>query len=308
MKSLGYIVRPFVCTCEIQALLLLVFFSSCIKEECPETDKNMQTIHILPVWENKDSLPTGIRVYFFSKETNKSFQDNFPSSGGITTIRNGTYSLLMYNNDSEKILFRNTLLRDSFEAYTREQVRSSFINPVPEEKTYEEPDNLWISYLDSVEISSSTKEIRLYPVQTVHRYTGHIKTDQVDKIQAARGAISGITTSLLLRKQSTGKEPGTLLFDAVKTADGISFTFSSFGPYPRNGSQPRKHYLSLEFLLANGIYRHNFEITNPLDSIPGGGVLPVNYIVLPPDTTAGNGGSFDGNVDNWVNIFFPIPI
>lgn len=289
----------------------MLSFSKCIKEECMSNERVLRTVHILPIWDNGTKIPDGIRIYFFSMETNKFVQDNLDATGGYTDIRDGVYRLLMYNNDSEKIMFRNISKYETFEAYTNKISRPSFVNPAPGEETFDQPDVLWAACIDSLVISDKTKEIRLYPKFLVHKYYGRIEAEGLEYVKQIRGAITGQQSSVILKDKTTGNNPSTLFFDAQKDEKEIRFVLRSFGIMHKKGSQSenQKHFLTLEFLLSHGYIKHDFEITEKMDTIPDEGTIFINNkIVIPPDTTGGNDGGFNANVGNWEEVIYPIPL
>lgn len=290
------------------SLLILLLFWSCIKEKkCHLSEQKTETIYILPVWEEGTIIPEGLRVTFYSKESNKYIQDNLLPKGGNTTIRGGEYELIIYNNDSEKIRYRNISKYNIHEAYTDKIQRPSYVNPVPDEETFEQPDVLWLDQKDYVLIHETPQTITVYPKQMVKEYTGRIVVEGMEQVQAIRGAITGMMSKLNLSTQKATGKSGTIFFDVNAIDQGIEFTFRSFGVYT-NDMLPRKHYLTLEFLIRNGIARQNIDVTNLMESLINGGVLKIDkIIVIPPDPTDPDGG-FDADVGKWDEVTVPIPI
>lgn len=294
---------------KLLSLSLISLFVGCIKEDCPSSEETHQTVHILPIWDDNSKKPGGVRVTYYSLESKKYAQENLSSDGGVTDIRKGEYSLILYNNDSEKIRFRNTSSYDTHEAYTSKISRPSYNNPVPNEETFDQPDILWWDKIDTFSITDDPKVINFYPKQAVRKYEGEIQIEGMEYVQAIRGAMTGmITTFRLNGKQAEGK-PGTVFFDAHCLNEEVIFSFLSFGVYEREEScNSLKHYLTLEFLLPNGIVSRRIDVTQQMDSICEGGFLDIDQpIVIPPDTTDSDNG-FNGNVGEWDEIFYPIGI
>lgn len=291
----------------ILVFFILILCTSCIKDECPLTKRKTKDIYIYPIWGNTSELPEGIRVSFYSKENKKYVQDNLETNGGNCNIREGLYSLILYNNDSEKIFFRNVPEYESHEAYTNKVYRPSFENPIPEEETYDQPDLLWVDTKDSFYIMDTTNQIEFQPLQMVKRYSCTMEAEGLEQVQSIRGAITGMMSSLVIKNKSTGNKSSTIFFDAEKSKNRLYFNFKSFGTYKENNTD-RKHILILEFLLPNGIARQNINITQQMDSLLNGGFIPINKtIIIPPDTTKEDGG-FDADVGKWDEIVYPIPI
>lgn len=291
-------------TCPLFILLLL---SSCIKDYCSLSEQKIRTIRILPSWAEGSKKPEGIRVVLYAHKNGKYVQDNFLPEGGTMNIREGNYATIMYNNDSETIFFRKNTEYKTFEAYTKHISRPSFVNPVPEEDTFDQPDFLWADNHDTIEVSDVSLVISFYPQQLVKEYIGFIYVEGMEQVQAVRGAITGMMGSCVLSTKRTKDKSATIFFDADKASNGIHFKFRSFGIFQEDDIS-RKHYLTIEFLLPNSIARQNINITSQVDSLINGGILQFDKtIVLPPDTTGGDGG-IDADVGKWDEIIYPIPI
>lgn len=289
-------------------LLIMLLFPSCIHDDNDDCtrEKGIISVEILPDWEGQKGLPEGVRVYFYSLKTNKYVQDNYLTNGGKSEIREDDYQLILYNNDSEKIVFQNIGKYETHEASTNQMSRPSFQNPVQGEHTYSQPDNLWWDHIDSFEISPESTTIHFKPKQMVHLYNGRIEVEGLENAHGVRGAITGMIGRLQLAS-GKGSESSTIFFDATSDSNTVSFSFRSFGTFCGE-SVSTKHYLALEFLLKNGIVQRNIDITNLLKKNPNGGNFAIDAeISLPPDTTSTNGG-FDSNVNDWKEIIYPIPI
>ena len=289
-------------------LLFTALFFSCIRDKDDDcvSEKEMIALEVLPDWEGQTGLPEGIRVLFYSLNTQKYVQDNYLTQGGKADIREGGYQLLMYNNDSEKILFGNIGKYETHEAYTNQVYRPSFQNPAQGEVTYAQPDNLWLDHIDSLNLSQESRVIRFKPRQMVRLYYGQVEVEGLSQAHEVRGAVTGVIGKLKLASEK-GREPGTVFFDATTHSDTVSFFFRCFGTFSGE-SIPVKHYLALEFLLRNGIVQRNIDITNLMDQLPSGGHFKIDSeISIPADTTS-TGGGFDSNVNDWKEIIYPIPI
>ena len=296
-------------------LVLVIFvsllFTGCIKEDYSCNEKGLRTVRIVVIWPDNDKIPEGIRVYFFSQNTKKYTQDNLNTEGGYTDIRDGQYSLLMYNNDSEKIQFRNISQYKSIEAYTSKIGAPSQTSPAPEEEIFDQPDALWVASIDTLIVSDDTKEIRLYPKPVIHRYYGKVDIEGIEHVKQVRGAVTGMKSSMKLVDRSTTAKPVTLYFNGKKDENVITFAWKTFGIIQEDNVQTEKlkHYLILEFLLSHKTIRYEFDITDKADVLPDEGTITINApIVIPPDTTSGNDDGFQGNVGNWDEILYPIPL
>lgn len=289
-------------------LVTIVLLSSCIKEnlcEC-KPQKAMVHLQILPEWNTGIQRPEGIRIWFYSLDTHKYVQDNFPPQGGEILMREGNYQLILHNNDSEKIIFRNTGSYEAAEAYTNKMSRPSYISPVDNEDTFGQPDKLWLDFIDSFEISPKSTLIRFQPRQLTKTFAGTVKVEGLKNVQAVRGAITGMQGSILLSTGQANKS-STIFFDVTANKDDVKFEFRCFGPFHQKESIA-KHFLALEFLLPHGIIQKNIDITQQIENLLDGGVVEINKeITIPPDTTGTDGG-FNANVEDWKELVYPINI
>lgn len=288
-------------------LLTMQLSSGCIDEDCPSSNLAMRTVQILPVWPEEIQKPEGVRVLFYSLKNGKYVQDNFPAEGGVMRLREGEYATVLYNNDSEAISFKNNDEYELFEAYTKHLSRPSYVNPVPGEDTFGQPDRLWVANHDTVEVADVSIVVNYNPEQMVIEYIGFVAVDGLEQVEIARGAVTGMMRSCVLSSRRTKDQSSTLFFDAEIVKGGVTFTCRSFGRYLENGI-PRKHYLTLEFLMKNSIASQNIDISHQIDSLIHGGRFRIDKtIVLPPDTTKEDGG-IDADVGNWDEIIYPIPL
>lgn len=287
--------------------VMAVLLHSCIREGYDEDcEKQMVRLQVLPQWDAQAMLPEGVRVMFYSLDTHRYVQDNFPARGGEIELRQGNYQMVMYNNDSEKILFRNLNDYSAIEAYTNKMSRPSFVNPTIGEETYGQPDVLWMDKMESFRVASSSATVYFKPQQQVKLYTGWVEADGLGYVHGVRGAITGMLGNINL---STGKagRPSTIFFDALVKGHTVTFSFRSFGVFQQE-LPSTKNYLSLEFLLPNGVVQRNVDITDKMGKLFNGGFVQLtDTLNIPPDTTT-TGGGFNGTVDDWNEIIYPIPI
>lgn len=294
------------CSINVSFLLVSLLLNGCIKDRCPLTEGNLRMMQICPLWPEGCQEPTGIRVFFYSFTYQKYVLDNYPPEGGSISIRQGKYALIMYNTDSETIFFRNAPDYSTHEAYTKRINRPSYVSPVPDEEGYEQPDILWEADIDAYDVDQTTSIIYLHPQQLVKEYSGTIAVEGLGPVKAVRGAVTGMMSSCFLKSKQCGTKSASVFFDIDKGLDSIYFKFRSFGIYQEDMS--RKHFLTLEFLLSNGIARKNIDLTEQLNRLMDGGKLLIDKtIVIPPDSTDSDGG-FDTDVGKWDEIIYPIPI
>lgn len=261
----------------------------------------------------------GIRAVIY--HANGSFSEsNLPQAGGRLPMPEGTHDVLLYNNDTEYIVFDRLSTAATATATTRGVTRSSLGELHAGERTVNQPDQLYGCY-DEEYTAQRTLQPVPYPV-VMHplTYTYYIRY-KFDKglkyVALARGALAGMAESVYLSDGHTGDQAATVLFDCVLTDWGVETQMQSFGVpnypgdhYTRADGSSAHYLLNLEVRLQNGkILSYEFDVTDQVNGQPRGGVISVDGIVVSDeDGTEGSGG-FDVDVDGWGDqIDIPLPI
>ena len=288
------------------SLVTVLLLSACIRDKHAECEDEMISLRVVSHWEGQETIPEGIRLILYSLDSKRYIQDNFPKEGGEADIRKGNYQMFIYNNDSEKILFKNIGKYEDHEVFTNPIIRPSYISPVSGEETLGQPDKFWLDRIDFFELSSKSFKANFYPKQMVKKYNGYVEVEGIENAHEVRGAVTGMIGHLRL---STGEadNPSTIFFDANIVANTVIFNFQCFGVFHKE-STPTKHYVALEFLLRKGIIQRNIDITEQMNKLLNGGAIKIeDELTIPPDTTGTEDG-FNGNVDDWKEIIVPIII
>lgn len=261
--------------------------------------------------------PSGLRVVNTSAESGKDTH-NIGADGGVVTLFEGPNDILLYNNDTEYILFtnHNDGSKASTRATTRSRSRSTFKEGVfatPGEETMTPPDMLFANYIEGYDpektIDPVDVDVTLQPL--VYTYYIHYKFKEGLKYVAiARGALSGMASWVVLDTGDTSEEAITLLFEDCKvTENGVEAQVRSFGlpgfpheNYPTR-TEARNHELSLEVMLRNGkMLDFKFDVTTQVEAQPHGGVIVLeekDYIVIEEEDGSQGSGSFDVEVEGW---------
>ena len=94
-------------------------------------------------WSYDDLRPDvadGVRVVIYADEGESLGETNLSQAGGrILSLPEGTHDLLLYNNDTEYIVFNNTTMAASALATTRTLTRGSFAALHKDERTVNQP-------------------------------------------------------------------------------------------------------------------------------------------------------------------------
>lgn len=164
------------------------------------------------------SMPEGLCVNAYSSDGRKTSR-HLPPEGGIVEMTPGINSLLMYNDDTEYIVFDDLNNSVSAKATTRARSRTGYtgntLNPArgnDTEKTVSPPDALFGYYAETFDqkpsVSPGRIDVTLKPL--VFSYLVRYEfTHGVKYIGVARGALTGMAESVYLYDGHTGKTQAT---------------------------------------------------------------------------------------------------
>lgn len=259
--------------------------------------------------------PEGLRVVVYNSDSTRSTL-NLAPEGGLAQMRPGQHSLLLYNNDTEYILFNNLRSFASAKATTRTRSRASYLDsrePGTNEHTVTQPDMLYGNYVErftATRNNATPLTITMHPL--VFTYLVRYEFSHgIEYVALARGALAGMAEGVMLGTGHTSKETATVLFDATVHNFGVQATVRSFGTpdrsnptYTTNGlaSKATQRYgLNLEVRLKNGkIKSFDFDVTDQVASQPKGGVIIVKGLEITHEEGKSTGGSaFNVKVVNW---------
>lgn len=281
--------------------------------------------------------PAGVRLHTFDNELKVPVSNhNLESRGGRIAINSGRYDLLLYNNDSEGILFENIEGVENASATTRTRTRSTYSTRYPNEVTVSLPDVLFAGFVPEFELEKPRDGEMLYRKidvgLTPRTWTYLVRyefTSGQEFLAGAEAYLSGMAGSVRLNDGYThDNNIVTLLLDCSSSTYGVESVVRSFGlpgfDYPgvKQGivseamasskvASANKLVLAMKFL-SGRTKTLEFDVTDQVRRQPRGGVIVVRGIIVTPEEGEGpssEGGGFEGNVNDWEeNIDVDIPI
>lgn len=258
----------------------------------------------------RPKYPSGLRVVAYNEKGDYNIH-NIKPQGGVVSLYEGMNDLLFYNNDTEYIIFSRTGQGATTRATTRTRTRATYTPSAfakEGEPTLSPPDMLFANYYENYYaekvVEPTDVEVELQPLVFTYKIRYEFKSG-LEYVAMARGALSGMASSVLLNTGETSEDSATLLFDCEVTDYGVRAIVNSFGApgypnpnYPTRADNP--HALNLEILLRNGKeLDFNFDVTNQLKTQPHGGVIVVKDIEISDDDGKQGSGAFDVEVDEW---------
>mgnify|MGYP000214118617 CR=1 FL=1 len=114
------------------------------------------------VWSTRfvPDAPDGLRVQVYNEDGTNNILNVAPE-GDIVRMRTGEHSLLLYNNDTEYIVFNDIAALASASATTRSLTRGAFEALHAGERTVNQPDMLYGAYIGSYEALPTQETVGL---------------------------------------------------------------------------------------------------------------------------------------------------
>ena len=279
-------------------------FSGCILEDikpCPPVD-----IRVEPDWALAPGAdPEGMAYCFYPVDGGDPWRfDLAGREGGTVRIPEGVYSLIVFNDDTSGVLFRDLDSYEKAEVYSRELSFKLAVNrpDAPNVSGCLDPDIMWTSACPRIEVKEG-EIVRCSPKQLTPR----IKVDIYD-IKNLSGAdsyfasLDGLGEAVCLcnsRIDSTTSVPFALRPSAD---DSLTGSFHCFGVVGMG------HTLSLYVTMADGEKLHfrydvGEQMQNSADSMLINILVPGPEL---PESGSSDKDAFDVEVDGWhtVNVYF----
>lgn len=246
--------------------------------------------------ELRPKEPEGVRIHIFNEDNETETVRNLTKSNStVRFTEEGHYDVLLYNNDTEYIVFEGLESFGSAHATTRGSSRSRVVNP---------PDMLFAAYMGSlwVEKATCTDTLTVTLKPLVYTYLLRFEfSEGAEELGTAAGALDGLASRVNLSNGSTTPDVGTIGFDCSVGDFGVQALVKSFGipnyPNPHYGRSSRQCDAYLNVRLKDGTAKQfKFDVTEQMEKQPHGGVILIQDINLYEDAT---GGGFDVEVDGW---------
>lgn len=242
--------------------------------------------------------PEGVRIHVFNEDNETETVRNLTKTN--STVRfseEGHYDVLLYNNDTEYIVFEGLESFGSAYATTRGSSRSRVVNP---------PDMLFAAYMDSLWVEKATYTDTLTVTLRPLVYTYLLRfefSEGAEELGTATGALDGVASRVNLSNGSTTSDVGTIGFDCTVGDFGVQALVKSFGipnyPNPHYGRSSRQCDAYLDVRLKDGTTKQfKFDVTEQMEKQPHGGVILIQDIKMGDNMS----GGFDVGVEGWGDI------
>lgn len=322
-------------------IAMVVLMSACRKEICYTHDDHSEGVRVEfaatweLVWERDygcswqncwnqawgcnyedfcPCVPAGLRVLTYH-ESGKTAEHNIEPTGRKLTLgEEGEYRFLLYNNDTEYIVYDGLYSLEDAVATTRTRTRDGFKSPNEEERIMNQPDMLFGRHVESyyVERKIGTEKIELEMRPLV--YTYHVRivfSYGYQHVLRANGVMAGMAEKVYLYDGHTGPESASILFECEQGETGLSANVMTFGVpgYPGDhyvkGDEDGDFMIRLEVLMTNEqVKTFDIDISSQMKNQPRGGVIEIKDLEITDEEAKKpeiGGGGFGVGVDGWGN-------
>ncbi len=314
------------------AAAMTLSLSGCVYDYPPKECFMTASVEVRFDWSLADGspLPDGMGVMMYPGVSPDYFRFDMPPEGAEISLKDNTYSVISYNNDSSDILFRDDDGFGRFKAVTAsaqlsdgraeiatgQRLPASGSEPprprgAESEPVRREPDMLFAAAREGFTVpppmqADGATIMRLQPRPMTVRYS--VTVDEVENIMSVASAsiaISGQSEGILLsgpqRLPQKVTVPGTVVSGTINSLSGEILTFGvpdgevattlSLYVWLRDGSK-----MAFEFPVSDQIepHRNDTHIS-----------LRVKGVRL-PQVSAGSGTGMEVDVDEWESVFIEL--
>lgn len=275
-------------------------------------------------------LPEGVRISLYNGKESTTYRDTY---GGNIVSTDGEHHLLVFNSDTEMILFRGMDRLETAEAYLDVRTRAPYRNspatkagsrngiyypPVSRanERTRSEvlvgqPDRVFATATTTVKVTYNETQthdtIHARPESRVMFVNLKVRVKGIDNVRECRGSLSGVCRSYFFGRDISGQETGTMIFDLEKNNNTYTQTVTVFGlaksPQDTPAEEQIQQIVALEFLLKdNSVKTFEVDVQKDIrfDELKPEAEIPIELEqVIIPDVKPEGGGGFDADISDW---------
>ncbi len=313
------VLKSYMMLIAIVVIIAVTSLTSCIYDYDHCDDAAMRRIKIVFDWDRAPSAdPAGMAVYFFPIGEGAIWRFDIASNkGGFVSIPSGSYHMLVYNNDTYDILFRDESNYEDYDAYTaafgelpRRLIPDSM--DIDIDNMHPCPDMLWTVAQARVDIKTdrieygdtvSEEEILCHPDELCAIYNYEIRNvKRLYGVKYMVAIISGMSPSVHMATGILGRDDVVLPVEAVARDNNmIAGRFYTFG---RTGDVMAPNILDLYVELGDGRkLRYRFDVTRQVLEArdPYNVSIVIDGLEL-PESSSNPQGPLDVSVDDWTTI------
>lgn len=282
---------------------LLLITGSCRKElYYGQENGEGHTVEVDITWPSGITAPEGARVLFYPKDGGSPLVYNISASGDKVCVPEGTYDVVLFNNDTEYVKLYETAAESTLEARTTTVVKSGEMKSFPSQDIVNMPDLFYSYKINNFRVTSgSASDILKATPQP------RVKTFKVKVLVGGTGGMSCVSSGTGFISTVYGSYfPGTEAYPTTDSAIYFNFdnkqstymegTVRTFGIDTSTG---KTQIFKLVLTLTDGsTTAYECDITNQLNvDLSTGEVL----VTIPTtiNISAGTPSGFNVTVTGW---------
>lgn len=300
----------------VLAGLLAAMSGGCTHKSLDSCPAVTDDLHVAFGWDAEAvALPEGMAVFFYPQQGSGYWRYDLPPEGGHVAVPRNRYDVIIYNNDTDAMLFEGTGSFATASVTTRQGNLSDGVaalytgaepphsHEAADEPVRQQPNQLWVCAAANVDATHATDSITLTPAPAVATYRITV-TDitNLGSVSQMSMSLSGLAAGLRFADRvpltTAVTVPGSLSQTSPTSAVGTMLTF---------GSAASANHLCLYFWLRDGQKKVvDFDVSTQIASAPDpmDVAITVSGVELPevetsPGGNPGSGSGIDVGVDNW---------
>lgn len=258
----------------------------------------------------------GTRCYFYRSEDGSYVTTaNFSGmKGGSLYLGEGTYDVISYNSDTDKLHWRGDKALSTLETYTRD---ASLTEELPGfgykeiEGLVLTPNRLWSGHKDRIYVSrNDTTVVTLVPLKATYEVIWEVTGIKgASRVQACAVSISGVGGSLMLydwhteRNESLMSGIGRRISGKTKGEEDIGGFQGEFEAFGCNFLEECHHTFTIYCWASGGNVKASYDVAGQFHIVKEDRKI---YIKIEADFEipkgVGGDGGFNPDVDNWGEI------
>lgn len=270
----------------------------------------------------RPGIPEGIRLIAYHESGHKK-EFNLESDGKTVVLDNeGEYTFLLYNNDTEYIIYEDLSSSKDATATTRNTARGEFRSPNENERVMNQPDMLFGRHIEGwhaeKKVGAEPMKVEMKPLV----YTYFVRfafSSGFEYVSKAQGVMAGMAETVYLYDGHTGPESASIMFYCDASDGCLSSKVMTFGVPDHPGDHYSKvedddeYMIRLEVMMINGnVKTFDIDISDQMKDQPRGGVIEVKDLMITDEEgqkPVVGGGGFGVGVDEWgENVEVPLPL
>jgi len=291
-------------------MVLLCLLTSSCRKDLYYDGATTHTVNIHVTWPDTVTVPESMRAIFYPTDGTSPHVYNISATGGSVLVPTGTYTVLLFNNDTEYVKEQNTESLSTIEAFTSLVLKAGKTKGFPEQNIVNMPD-MFHSYLlkdYQVKEDQTPADIEATPQARVFDFQVIVHIMGLKNVSSAGGYISGVAGSYFPGKDSLPVSSSAVAFEfGQKSSDYISATARVFG---MSRTQPQQNIFRLSLKLINGESKYyDFDVTDQLKvDLNTNVVVTISDMIVVEDVPGDTGSGFGATVHDWTDTDTDVPL